>query len=296
MDPELEQLIARLFSVAGSKGLSATKSIALVLEAPSTYENVQVIVSHTEPYTVTAPLNIVWLVADTQSSNYGKPLKRQARVASATYNHSWTEVTTKNDIYTPTQVWDIPRPSNQDFIDHINSVDNPHRTSATDMGALPLSGGSMTGALFVRTDTIPDNFNDNEAVPKSWVLAIKATIEQRFGGFSQGLSYVINQLNLLKARVTTVETKVNTNHGPRIDALEAYRDTLGFTYNQETEAPTWNINHSLNSTHVIVQVYDINNNMVLPARIKIVDENNVDVIFANSITGSVKIQPVALSI
>jgi hypothetical protein len=286
MDPELEQLIARLFDVAGSKGLSSTKAISLVLEAPTSYENTQVVVSFTEPYNVTAPLNIVWLVADSQNVDYGKILKRQSRIASASYSHTWNQLTTYASFFVPPQVWDIPEPGDQDHIDHSNNIDNPHRTTAQQIGALSSEGGDLTGPLTVRTDVPGNDFGANEVVAKSWIQSLVGALETRFGGFSQGLSYVINQLNILK-------TKVNVNHENRILALEGFTDTNGYVHAQSVAEVTWEVAHNLDSSNVLVQVFDNNNKMVIPAEIEVLDSNNVSVVFAIPIIGIVKVQPVS---
>lgn len=295
MDPELEQLIARLFEVAGSKGLSSSNDVTLVLEAPSTYENVQVVVSHNEPYNVTAPLNIVWLVADDQNSQYQKMLKRQSRIATAPYNHTWSELTTLNSVYSPSQIWDIPVPEDQDHVDHSNNIDNPHRTTAEQINALNLEGGTMTGPLLPRSDEPVDNFADEEVVPKSWIENLVNTVDAKIGGLQQGLAYVLEHLNITKGRVLNLENS-SADHENRITTLENFGDTFGFSHNQTQDAASWTINHALNSTKVLVQVYDENNLMVIPDKIEIIDADNVHVVFAIPISGIAQIQPLALPV
>ncbi len=287
MEPELEQLISRLFSVAASKGQSSIRSVTIVIEAPDTYKETQVIVSHIEPFNVTAPLNILWLVSDTESINYGKILQRQSRIVSTPYVHTWLQVTEYTRLFNPSHIWDIPIPSDQDHNDHNNNIDNPHRVTADQTGAIAKTGGTLTGSLFVRTDVPVNEFDNNEVVPKSWIAT-------KLGGFSQGLSYVMAQLNALKVRTTNLESTTVT-HGNRITALEAYRDQLGHVHNHSVDPDVvWNIQHGLGSNYVVVQVYDSSLNMVIPASVVVVDTNNINISFSSPQTGFAMIQPLSM--
>lgn len=58
------------------------------------------------------------------------------------------------------------------------------------------------------------------------------------------------------------------------------------TVQQSFEGTTWNVNHNLDTTSPIVQAYDENNYQIIPQGIRIVDEDNVQLTFPNSATGS----------
>lgn len=300
MDQELSQLIARLFSVAGSKGLSDTNPITVVLDAPTTYEDTQVIIRHDEPYDVSAPLNIVWLVADDQNADYGKMLKRSNRFSAVPYQHSWTELTTYSSVFIPTQIWDTPRPDDQDHRDHSNHIDNPHCVTAEQTKAMPLSGGTMEGALNVRQTPSVNDYGDDEALPKSYIkpaidsaASTANTANSRVGGVQGAVNYIINTLiKNLTARVVVLEGTVNDDHEPRIAALEGSGITNGFVHNQEQPEIEWTVNHALDSSNVMVQVFDDNNKLVIPSDVNIVDDNSVMVQFAIPVIGKVKIQPI----
>jgi len=60
-----------------------------------------------------------------------------------------------------------------------------------------------------------------------------------------------------------------------------------FIHFQGSEAIEWTVNHQLDSTDVIVGVYDNENIQIQPAEIKVVDGNQVLVSFATAITGRV---------
>ena len=63
----------------------------------------------------------------------------------------------------------------------------------------------------------------------------------------------------------------------------------GFLHEQLTPSALWPINHDCDSDLVIVQIYDITGNFILPERITIVDSDNVNVEFNVPIQGSAHI-------
>lgn len=63
------------------------------------------------------------------------------------------------------------------------------------------------------------------------------------------------------------------------------REIEMYVHIQDVAASTWTINHDLNTAYVIVQVFDGNNQMVLPEDITIVDANEVSVSFGVNAAG-----------
>jgi len=61
--------------------------------------------------------------------------------------------------------------------------------------------------------------------------------------------------------------------------------TSSYIHNQTTNATTWNIQHNLETTNVLVQVYDTNGNKVIPEEINIVDKNNITITFSTNFAG-----------
>jgi hypothetical protein len=56
-----------------------------------------------------------------------------------------------------------------------------------------------------------------------------------------------------------------------------------------TAATTWSIPHNLGSRNVIIQVFDDDGYMVIPADIQIVDENNIEITFNSAQTGTARV-------
>lgn len=63
------------------------------------------------------------------------------------------------------------------------------------------------------------------------------------------------------------------------------KELEAFNYTQNTPSNSWAINHGLNTTLPMVQVYDNNQNQLLPDNIEVVDNNNVLVTFGSAVAG-----------
>lgn len=64
------------------------------------------------------------------------------------------------------------------------------------------------------------------------------------------------------------------------------RELTLYTYSTSTASSTWTINHGLNTTGVQVQVFDVNQQVLIPDTITVVTSNQVIVTFSAAITGS----------
>jgi hypothetical protein len=59
-----------------------------------------------------------------------------------------------------------------------------------------------------------------------------------------------------------------------------------YVHRQTGQSNTWNINHNLNTTTPMIQIYDVNHLYVIPNAVAIVDNNNLNVTFGYPIIGS----------
>lgn len=65
---------------------------------------------------------------------------------------------------------------------------------------------------------------------------------------------------------------------------------IGYKYSQDDPSSVWIIEHNRETTNVLVQVFDPNNEMVIPSRIKIEDSNTVRIEFGDSmVTGTTQL-------
>ena len=65
-----------------------------------------------------------------------------------------------------------------------------------------------------------------------------------------------------------------------------------YVFNQATAATTWNIQHNLNTTSPIIDVWYNNAGVmtrILPASTQVVDSNNVTLTFSTAVAGVAKI-------
>jgi len=73
------------------------------------------------------------------------------------------------------------------------------------------------------------------------------------------------------------------------DALPVWvpltREITLFTYTVTSASDTWVIPHDLNTTSVQVQIFDVNNQVLIPNSVTIDDANQVTVTFSTAITG-----------
>lgn len=58
-----------------------------------------------------------------------------------------------------------------------------------------------------------------------------------------------------------------------------------YTHLQSAQSATWNITHNLNTTHVIVTVYDLNNRVVMANEVEVNNSSSVTVSFAAAMAG-----------
>lgn len=61
---------------------------------------------------------------------------------------------------------------------------------------------------------------------------------------------------------------------------------IGYTHQQSAASAIWNINHNANTQYVMVQIYDENNEVVLPDNSVVVDPNNVTITFSDNQAGA----------
>ena len=206
-----------------------------------------------------------------------KLMKRTSRSAFGDYQHTWVEVTTVSEAMAA-QVWDIPAPDDQDHIDHGNTAGNPHNTSAEDVGALPASGGSMTGALGVRTlDAAPDDYASTEAVPRSWIDTQLDAIRSITESIIQSHTNIFSQIDNLRTRVEILEASL--------------LGVRGFIYTQATAALSWIVTHNFNNVNVIVSTFE-GDVVVWPKEVRVVDANSVQIDFSVPVAGRAEIIPV----
>ena len=80
---------------------------------------------------------------------------------------------------------------------------------------------------------------------------------------------------------------VDDNEAANKGYIDRRVSELGYKYSQDEPSNVWVIEHNRETMNLQVQVFDPNNEMVIPSRIKIVDSNTVQIEFGDSmVTGT----------
>lgn len=274
-----------LLAYAAADGQGVSRPVDYVIKSDQTnYEKIRVYVAHSEPYGAVTPLNLLWLVSAPATPNSGKLLRRTLRTPNNGYQHTWEEVTTLEGAFTA-QVWDTTQPTNLEERDHTHSVGNVHHMTANDVGALPASGGTMTGALNLRTPTSPDTYAPSEAVPRSFISTM--------------IEAVVLPVRLLAQGTKSFQTNLNNqfiNLRNRVIVLEQRQGAVRVLVHpvDSPGTPSVEVTHNFNRANVLVEVFNIDNEKVMPATIKPISPNVVQVHFADNFIGRIEVSPKAV--
>tara|TARA_B100000700_G_scaffold88627_1_gene99947 strand:- start:62637 stop:67133 length:4497 start_codon:yes stop_codon:yes gene_type:complete len=101
----LEQFVDRLMAVADKRNLAYENPVTIMIDVGQ--EQFYVVVSHAEPNHVTLPLNVTWIVADPESPNYRKALRRASALPFDGLRNTWAELRTYEDFTEELQFWDL---------------------------------------------------------------------------------------------------------------------------------------------------------------------------------------------
>ena len=261
--------IDRLIQAAIVRGLDVAEPVLFTTDSP-TRVRVNVIVSHEEPIQVAAPLDLLWLQPD------GTALRRISRAQDAgEYEHTW-QVADETNFWLP-QIWDEPRPADQDFQELNRNIGNPHGLVAIDIGAIHESGGSMAGPLVPRVATVEVPYAPNEVVPRSFVEQLTSAAQSLAASVYQQLSSVRSSVIAVRNRVTILEETV--------EGLEAGSGTPNFKYDRAEPLLEWLIVHNLKSLDVIVEARTETGLLMIPDQQIVVDDDTVRLTFAEARMG-----------
>lgn len=268
--------IARLVAAAEARGLGQSAPILLSTDGGVANQRVNIIVSYSEPVSVVAPLDLLWINPSDLST-----LRRVSRAMSQDYTHTWAAATEQN-FWTP-QIWDEPKPSDQPFQELNHNVGNPFFLETSDIDAVNVAGGLMTGPLGLRVDTSVDNYADNEALPK--------TVVKKLTDAAQSVAAsVYQQMASVRAQITAVRNRV-TNTEARIKVLEDTPTGPGGSipskkFSQEDAELEWRIEHNLGTKSILAQVYLATGEFVMPEIMEALDENTYRITFAKARAGT----------
>lgn len=270
----LQSVIDRAINAAVSKGLSSSKFVTVVYVVSGA--EVMLVVSYTEPSSVEAPLNLVWVQGDPAHIDFKKARKRSSRVASGGFTHSWAEITDYAQL--TTQFWDTPQPEDLDHILHDATIGNAHGTTAEETGALPVTGGTMTGPLILKPGSALTDIANDEATPRWWVNLFTAPIQILATQVKQAQAGMLTQINGVRNRVTALENRLRSK---------------GYVHTQAEAATEWNIVHNMASQNINLSIKNEEGDTVL-ANVHYVSDSTLVIQFAVPTVGQATLQAVVI--
>lgn len=270
----LQSVIDRAISAAMAKGLSSSKRVTVVYVVGGA--EVMLVVSYNEPSSVEAPLNLVWIQGDPAHAEFKKARKRSSRVANGGFTHTWNDVTDYAQL--TSQFWDTPEPEDLDHILHDATIGNAHFTTAEETGALPLTGGTMSGPLILKPGSALTDIGNDEATPRWWVNLFTAPIQILATQVKQAQSGMLTQINAVRNRVTALENRLRSK---------------GYVHTQEEAALEWNIVHNMTSQNINLSVKNQEGDLIL-ADVHYVDDASLVIKFAVPTVGQATLQAVVL--
>lgn len=263
-------LAQRLINAATLRGLNEGTPIYVTVDKEGV--RVSFVVSYSEPFDVTAPLDVIWVQAFSETLQ-----KRQSRSSADGFIHTWSEVSESN--IWQEQLWDIPRDNNQDFLDLNSNVGNPFHLTLEDINGISLEGGQLTGPLYGRELENEEDTEQAELVRRSFVDYIIAPVRSLAVSVFQQLTSVRNSVTAVRNRTTVVEQ--------RLDQME-----LGviptFNFTQTESLAVWEVVHNLNGD-VMVSVWKPNGERILPSSEIKVDANTMLITFFIPMSGTASI-------
>ncbi len=247
---QLESYISALLNLAQVQGVTSTNPI---LYKVVTGSDKMIVVSFTEPAGLTLPLNVLWLVADSSSSNYSKILRRTSKTYSGTYANTWTETTDYSDVITTTQYY--------------ASEDTPEPV------VISMSGGQLTQALYPRVAT---SYASTEVVPKSTLDTSINTVRTLL------LNYYAN----LNKREVFDDTRIRSLIASVANLTSV---KASFIYSQASDSDSWVVAHGLDSAAPEVSIW-IDNELVMADTVEVIDSNTLVVHFSSPVQGIVSVR------
>lgn len=263
--------IERLIDAAYKRGLTESNIVLLSMDSPQG-QRVNISVSVIEPTEIVAPMDLIWISPSTKNA-----LRRVSRAQSVMdFTHTWNIA--DETTFWEAQVWDEPRPTDQDFQELDRNIGNTHLLIAEDIGVISDRGAQMLGAFRPRLlGEAPDDYAMEEAVPRSFIQRVTDTALAASSSVRQQLASIRASLTNARNRLVIVEDKLQD--------IQIGEGTPRYKHEQIEETLEWTVVHSLNSTDVMVEVRNSEGVLMIPDEQRPIDANNILITFAEPRVG-----------
>lgn len=102
----LNEFVEQSLTLAGVRNLSVENPVLIRVNSPIDNEEFQVIVSLLEPSFSVLPYNVTWIVADPNSADYKRALRRVTSLPFADYRNTWEILTSMDDLFAVAQYYE----------------------------------------------------------------------------------------------------------------------------------------------------------------------------------------------
>lgn len=259
MERKLQTFIQRAIGLADVRNLSPDNPITLTIEAPNSSLKTLIVVAVNEPWQYPLPVNVTWINFNPRSPYFKRALKRVSKdqqSPNSPFQHTWGLLTKYLDIFEPPQYYDSDTGATDDVLtQHINNKGNPHETTALHVGALPLTGGTMTGPIIARTLDIAEEYGSTELIPKQFVDNLAVSINNN---------------------IQSIERRIGSSGN-----VSTHKHT------EDSAKLTWEVTHNLGTRDLIYQVYGDDGASVLPSSVEFVSDNHMRFKYAVEEAGKV---------
>lgn len=259
MELRLQKFIEQAIGLADVRNLSPENPIQIGITAPNSSMKTIVVVAINEPWQyINLPANVTWINYNPQDPYFKRALKRVSRTKqspTATYQHTWQLLDRYIDVFEPPQYYDQGTGDLETMLaQHIGDHNNPHAVTSLQTGALPLTGGQMTGSILARQGDVADFVNAEELIPKKVV--------------------------------DTVQQSINSQIQDILDSISGSpTGSKPYKHEQITPHLVWTIPHQLGTTDALITVYGADGEQVSPEGIDFQDNNTLILTFVTNEAG-----------
>jgi hypothetical protein len=179
------------------------------------------------------------------------------------------------------------------FNSYTSSNNTTNTTQNSRLDLLSTFTGSATGRLN-NLETFSGSVNTKFSTLATYTGSndtLNTTQNSRLDQLSTVSGSTIIRLNNIETFTSSIDTTIKTKlNVENVISGSAQIKTLTYYKESVSDNLSYNINHNLNELHPIVQVYDTDNEQVIPTRIKSNSVNQVLIEFTSIFSGSVVVK------
>lgn len=257
MEPRLISLVNNCLGIAVEQGVSGTNPVLVKLSNTLLVGETIIVCAFSEPQLV-LPLNVTWIVADPGHADYAKAFIRSSKTPDGGLQNTWLEL----ELYADVFVGQYYAPEDHPIPSIISGI-----------------GGQLQGALLARILAEGASYSATELIPKQYVDGRISTLNSSFFVMYSNLNRRVTsndqRIRALELGAVTVDQRLDTLESMTIGGMPTH------IHIQETPEEDWVITHELGTNNVKVDIWDADNELVIPARVYAYNETTIIISFAD---------------